>query len=532
VLLPHLAGVQVEQVSRSGRLVRVSARTTAASATCPGCGTLSRRVHSRYERRLLDTAVGGSEVVICLVVRRFRCLAASCPKATFAEQVDGLAGRHARRTPAVTAVLEAVALALGGRAGARLSGRLAAGVSRMTMIRLVGAMPLPAVSASPRVLGVDEFAQRKGRRYGTLLVDVETRRPVDILDDRSADSFADWLKARPGAEVICRDRSGLYSEGGTRGAPQAVQVADRWHLWHNLAEAVERAVSRHREHLPAAVAAPDPAAAPAEPEPEPEPEPPADVARPRTGRIARRTRDRHAAVHQMLASGRNYREIARDLCLSRNTVRPFAHAASPEELLVNDGTGRQPSIQDEHAAYLRERWNSGCTNAAQLWTELRDRGYQGGPTYVRQYLARFRGNAAPEPKPKVPKVKAVTSWIMTSPGNLADADKAGLAAILAASPELAAVAESVRAFAVIMNKRQGRKLLDPWMTAADATGEPALRSFVTGLRADQDAVTNGLSLRWSSGSVEGHVNRIKMLKRQMYGRAGPDLLRRRILLAD
>ena len=121
---------------------------------------------------------------------------------------------------------------------------------------------------------------------------------------------------------------------------------------------------------------------------------------------------------------------------------------------------------------------------------------------------------------------------MIQPDRLADADKASLDAILAASPELAAVTASVRDFAAIMNQRRGRKLLEPWMTAALATGEPALRSFITGLRADQDAVTAGLTLPWSSGVVEGHVNRIKMLKRQMYGRANPDLLRRRVLLAD
>jgi transposase len=514
-------------VSRSGETVRIAARPVAASAVCPGCGTVSGRVHGRYERRLLDTAAGGCEVVICLQVRRFRCLSPDCPKRTFAEQVSGLTSRHARRTPAVTTVLEAVALALGGRPGARLSQRLAAPASRMTLIRLVRAMPVPAVSVSPRVLGVDEFALRKGRRYGTLLVDVETRRPVDILGERSADSFAAWLAARPGTEVICRDRSGLYSDGGTRGAPQAIQVADRWHLWHNLAEAAERAVSRHRGHLAAAVPAQAPAVPACEPEPPPAPAPP------RTGRVADRTRARHAEVHRLLAEGRSQAQVTRDLGLSRGTVRRFARAASPEELLVNDGTGKQASILDEHAAYLRTRWNSGCTNAAQLWAELRERGYQGGPGHVRHYLARFRGNTtAPQPRPSVPKVRAVTSWIMTSPDHLDDAAKASLDAILAASPELAAVTASVRSFAAMMNERRGRKLLEPWMAAADKTGEPALRSFVTGLRADQDAVTNGLSLRWSSGSVEGHVNRIKVLKRQMYGRAGPDLLRRRVLLAD
>jgi hypothetical protein len=333
-------------------------------------------------------------VVICLAVRRFSCLSPECAKVTFAEQVSGLTSRHARRTPAAPSVLEAVALALGGRAGARLTWWLAAKVSRMTLLRLIRAMPDPAVSASPRVLGVDEFALRKGHSYGTLLAGVETRRPAGILDQRSSDSFAAWLAARPGAELICRDRPGVYADGGARGAPDAVQVADRWRLWHNLGEAVERAVARHREHLPAAVTVRAAAASGTVTAPPPEP------ARPRTGRIADRTRARHAGVHRMLADGRSIVDIAGSLRLSRNTVRRSARAASPEELLVNDGTGRRVSLLDEHAAYLRERWNSGCTNAAVLWREIRDHGYTGSCRQVRHYVARFRQNAVtPLPSP-------------------------------------------------------------------------------------------------------------------------------------
>jgi transposase len=533
VLLPHLAAVEVEAVSRAGGSVRVVARAKAATAACPGCGAVSGRVHSGYERRLLDTAAGGCEVVVCLAVRRFFCLAPDCAKVTFAEQVSGLTSRHARRTPAVTAVLEAVALALGGRAGARLSGRLAAGVSRMTLIRLIRAIPDPGRDKAPRVLGVDEFALRKGHRYGTLLVDVETHRPIDILDERSSESFAAWLKSRPGTELICRDRAGVYADGGARGAPDAIQVADRWHLWHNLGEAVERAVTRHREHLPAAVAAQAEAAASVTAlDRGGAPAPEAVPAAPRTGRIAGRTRARHTEVHRLRASGRSILEIAAELGLARNTVRRFLRAAGPGELLEKDGTGRRPSILEPYEPYLRERWNSGCTNATMLWQEIRARGYPGGYSHVRDHLARYRVTApGPAPAPVPPKAKAVTAWIMTRPDRLADREQDGLAAILAASPDLATVTASVRAFAALMSDKRGRDL-EKWMTAAHATGEPALRSFVTGLRADQDAVTAGLSLPWSSGAVEGHVNRIKMLKRQMYGRASTDLLRRRILLAD
>jgi transposase len=489
----------------------------------------SRRVHSGYERRLLDTAVAGQETLIHLRVRRFFCTNAGCVKKTFAEQVPGLTTRYGRRTAGLARVLRAVALALGGRAGARLTGRLAAAVSRMTLIRFIRALPEPAVIRAPAVLGVDDFALRRGHSYGTLLVDVQSRRPVDVLPDRSADSFAAWLTARPGAQVICRDRAGCYSDGAARGAPLAVQVADRWHLWHNLGEAAERAVARHHLCLPAALTA-----APSQQPPSQagNAQPAVSAAQPRTGRIAERTRQRHAAIHQLLADGNSVRTIAAELGLARNTVRRFARATDPEQLLVHDGTGRRPSILDEHAAYLHQRWNDGCTDAAQLWRELRARGYRGGYSRVRDYLAPFRSTTTvAAPPPRAPKVKKVTSWLMTHPSRATASDKAQLTAILAECPELAALHEHITAFAELMTKRRGRQL-EQWITAADASGLPELRSFITGLRRDHDAVVAGLTLPYSSGVVEGHVNRIKMLKRQMYGRASPDLLRRRILLAD
>ena len=488
-------------------------------------------MHSRYDRRLLDTAVAGQETLIQLRVRRFVCANAACAKKTFAEQVPGLTVRYGRRTNRLTAVLRAVALAQGGRAGARLAGRLAAAVSRMTLIRIIRSLPEPAVTRAPVVLGVDDFALRRGHCYGTVLVDVRSRRPVDVLPDRSADSFAAWLAARPGARFICRDRAGCYSDGATRGAPLAVQVADRWHLWHNLGEAAQRAVARHHRCLPAAhTAVPD-----GEPSNQAGTLTPAvSPDRPGSGRIAERTHQRHAAIHRLLADGHSVRAIAAELGLARNTVRRFARATDPGQLLVHDGTGRRPSILEEHIPYLHQRWNDGCTDATRLWREIRARGYPGGYSRVRDYLAQFRDAAAapaPAPAPQPPKVKKVTSWLMTDPDHLTAGDKAQLTAILTECPELAALREHIAAFADLMTQRRGRHL-EQWITAADASGLPELRSFITGLRRDQDAVTAGLTLPYSSGVVEGHVNRIKMLKRQMYGRASPDLLRRRILLAD
>ncbi|MFJ6426078.1 ISL3 family transposase [Streptomyces hydrogenans] len=306
-----------------------------------------------------DAPSAGRSVVLQLRVRRFACRNSECTCRTFVEQIPGLTRRHGQRTERLRATPASVGLALAGRAGARLAPALGVCVSRSTVLRLVDALPEPEAPA-PRVVGVDEYATRKGRHYGTVLVDVEAHRPVDLLPDREGSSPAAWLADRPSVEVVCRDRAPFFAEGATAGAPQAVQVADRWHLWHNLSEATEQSVAQHRRCLRALV--------PTVPAPAPEAVPAADShgsPRPRGHRFADRTRDRHAAVHAPLTAGHRRRSVQRQLGMTYRTVKQLADAAMPEELFTGQWQNR-PSVLDDYKPYLDDRWSEGCTNAWKL----------------------------------------------------------------------------------------------------------------------------------------------------------------------
>jgi transposase len=473
---------------------------------------------------LADAAVAGSPVELRLRVRRFFCDVAFCPARTFAEQIPGLTSKWARRSPLMRRTLEMIALALAGRAGARLAVLMGLAASRSSMLRLIRALPDPD-DGEVRVLGVDDFALRRGHRYATVLVDVDTHRPIEVLADRRAETLQRWLAAHPAVRVICRDRAGSYAEGARSGAPNAVQVADRWHLWKNLGEHAEKTVARHLRCLLAVPAEPAVEVADLE-----QIALPAPVYRSEQGLLAPRTRQRYQQVQELLAQGATIRAIARDLGLARGTVRRFARASSVHELLAKPHPGR-PRVLDEHADYLRERLVNGVTNAVTLCAELRERGYRGSATTLRTYLRPLRAAVGRPPAPRrPPKTRQLTSWLLTHPNRLADADRNQLARARAACPHLDTLATHVSAFAEILTTRQGQRLND-WIAAVEADDQPDLRSFTAGLRRDHDAVVNGLTMPYSSGVVEGHVNRIKMIKRQMYGRANLDLLRKRILLA-
>ncbi|WP_371637690.1 ISL3 family transposase [Streptomyces zaomyceticus] len=478
-------------------------------------------MHCSYLRFPADVPSGGRRVALCLRVRRFLCPVISCGRRTFAEQLPGLTRRYGRRTERLRSTLAAVGLALAGRAGARMARVFGVSVSRSTVLRLVEALPDPEVPA-PRVVGVDEYATRKGRHYGTILVDVERRRPVDLLPDREASSLAAWLAKRPGVEVVCRDRAPFFAEGATAGASQAVQVADRWHLWHNLSEAAERCVADHRGCL--RVLAPDPA----QPAPEPEKfEDPSGSPWPRGHRFADRTRVNHATVHELLAAGLSRRAIGRQLRMTSRTVKLLADAATPEDLFHGQWQGR-PSKLDAFKPYLDDRWNQGCTKAWTVWEEIVPLGYQGSYQRVRAYFREKRLSPGPN-RARPPSPRVVAGWILRRPETLNEAERLRLKAVLVHCPELDALTGHVRSFGQMLTERQGERL-PQWLDAVRQDDLPGLHTLAAGIDRDRDAVIAGLTLPWSSGVVEGHVNRIKMLKRQMFGRAGFALLRKRVLL--
>lgn len=349
VLLPHLAGVIIEEVAVTAGLLLVTARAKEGTAACPKCGTASGRVHSRYSRTLADAAIGGRRVEICLAVRRFLCRVPGCERKIFAEQVEGLTSRYARKTQLLTGMLGSIAVALAGRAASRLAAVLTVPACRQVMLKLVMAVPDPP-APSLRVLGVDDFAIRRGQHYGTLIIDIETGAPLDLIEGRDAKPLADWLAARPGVEVICRDRASAYADGARTGAPGAIQVADRFHLWQNLAKAVEKCVAAHR----ACLAGPAPAAA------EGDAPPPAEAARPDpTGKFAERARAKHELVRALRAEGRGLREIARHLGWGLHTVRRYDRAATWQELAESRWPANRPSKLDPFKPYLDQHAGGG-----------------------------------------------------------------------------------------------------------------------------------------------------------------------------
>jgi transposase len=518
-------------------------QSTAPTAACPLCGQTSARPHSRYLRRLADLPCHDRPVRLHLEVRRFFCANADCPRRIFAERLPAVAAVHARTTVRLDKAHCNIGLALGGEAGSRLAARLAMPTSPDTLLRRVRRAPLPQHPAV-RVLGVDDWAFRKGHRYGTILCDLERHRPVELLPERSAEALSAWLKKHPEVEVISRDRADEYIRGAGAGAPQAVQVADRWHLLRNLQDALKATVDRHHAEIRAAaraVVADATTPAPGQtdlPAPAAASEAPASARQTQRQQVRRQRRERlYDEVLALHGEGISQRVIADRLGVHRSTVRRFVESGSFPERAGRRSARRTDCFID----YLKDRWAAGCRNAMRLYAELQDRGYSGSYYSVRRQLAKWRSALPPGDEGKPPRpVPAVmgrpsarrVSWLLLMDGTDLDPQERQFREQLEERcPELRGAAELARAFRALVREHREAGW-DAWLSeVCSPASAKEMRGFAEGLKKDEVAVRAALRLEWSNGQVEGQVNRLKLIKRQMFGRAKFDLLRQRVLLA-
>ncbi len=539
-LLPHLRGLRVLNAAVSDDEVTLDVEPIAASARCPSCQRRSRHIHSHYVRHITDHPIGGHRVIIHRRVRRFRCRVMACPRHTFAEQFPRLAPRYARRSAPLDAQMQDIGLTLGGRPGERFARRRATTISRATLLRLVRRLPLPDAGA-PAALGIDDFALRRGRRYGTVLVDLQAHRVVDLLPERTSETVMGWMAEREPPAVVCRDRGGAYADAARRAAPMATQVADRFHLACNGSAVLERVLARHPAALRKVT---EPEGTPSERTTQP-PTPVGDAAVVKELDDPRRAyrRARYDEVLMLHRAGWSITAIAERVGLCRPTVRTYVQADAFPGVAPRRTTLRAGSA---HAAYLRKRWGEGCRDAKVLYQELRARGFDGSVRMVQRAVATWRedpgrrgrrapmvrpGEQAAPPRPRSLSPRQATWLLLRDIPNLTGEERAMRTRLLASAPTIRLALTAVDAFRRMVRTRD-RETLDPWLDAAEASIVPAIRTFATSIRRDYAAVAAALEYPWSSGQVEGQVTKIKLRKREMYGRGKFDLLRRRVLLAS
>ncbi|MER5601667.1 ISL3 family transposase [Streptomyces sp. NPDC002265] len=502
-MLPQLAAVQVEGVEVGRDLLRITARTwDDAEAACPACGQVSDWVHSRYERHVADEAVGGRAVVIDLSVRRLYCENPACEKVTFAEQVTGLTRRYQRRTPALQKVVDAVAVALAGSAGARMLGVLHQVLSWACVLNCLMRITLPARPV-PRVLGIDEFALRRGHRYATILIDAVTGERIEVLPDRKMETVTAWLKDHLGIEVICRDGAGGFAQATTDADPAIVQVCDRWHLWHGLAEAAANEIRAHSACWAKAG-------------------PPL-----RESTRAATTRERWQQVHQLLDAGVGMLECSRRLGLALNTVKRYARHSEPERLVR--APQYRPTLVDPYRNHLRRRRTEDpAVPVTHLLREIKELGYTGSANLLVRYINQGRVEA--DHASLSPRKAA--RLLLTGPDHLREDQLVLRDQLAGACPEMTALADAVTGFAALLTpKPANAEALTGWITRVRTADLPFLHAYANGLERDRTGVDHALALPWHNGRTEGVNNKIKLIKRQTYGRAGHRLLRQRILLS-
>jgi len=585
--LPLPEGMVIGQVEIAPAQLTVEVISTQPFARCPSCGSPSDHVHWKSRRTVHDVPCAGRRVVLRLCVRKFFCREPSCQRKVFAERLPDLVQPWARVSNRLLEELKALGLAASAQVKERLAPRLGMKVKAPTLLRYLRAIPPPA-KTSVRVLGIDDFAMKRGDGYGTILVNIETSKPLTLLPDRTAEAVLPWLRSHQEIEVVSRDRASSYADAAKRALPHATQVADRYHLVHNLREHLQQFLDRKRTCLPeiedsplkavssddrglasaletqtsvtTSRASPSTGSASSTDQPQAQVQPNLPQGQmeqerelasltyaERKKKISRDKRSaRYAQVRALHQAGMGQRAIGRSLHMSRRIVRRFlTWETFPERA---SGSGRRPKGKGKLApylAYLRERWNAGEQTSSHLFREIKERGYTGSEALLRRRLCEWRADLPPTPrkgparKPRLAAPQGArkrrlssrgASFLMILPPSKLSEVQQHQVEQMKHTEDLRTVSLLSQEFVSMLKERQA-EALDAWLKRAKACHVTELGSFVNGIRRDYAAVEAAFRLPWNNGIVEGHVNRLKFLKRQMFGRAHLDLLRVKVLHA-
>lgn len=530
MLFPHLQDFRLIQLSCNEEAITLECERTTPTAPCPMCQSTTRHIHSRYRRVIRDLPINGKTVLLLLHVRKFYCKEPACPRRVFSERLPQLASSHRQDTIGLRSFLAILGREAGGAGGARIAAGMGLRTTSRTLLRVLHAQPL-AEPESPRIIGIDDWAWKKRSRYGALVVDLEGRRPIALLEQRSVAVVAAWLRKHPTIEIVARDRSEEFAAAIREALPQAVQVADRFHLVSNLVEHLDRFVTRQWKHLCLALI------------------PPTSIeqgeahASYNPTRVHRRlvNAEKGATRYQQALAlrerGLKHQEIGQRLGVSARTIgRWFGQGWGP----ATQRRRKKPSGLDRFVPYLLHRWAEGCRNGTVLHRELAAQGYTGGERTIYKFLQSLRASPPLSPRPKTaPPLPSpldgvtprhIVRWFLQPVEERASKTQELLALIGHADREVAHRQLLVEEFLILVRTLQGTEL-ESWLERVKATGARELRQFAHGLERDKAAVVAGLTLPYSTGPVEGHINRLKLLKRQSYGRAGVAHLSRRLLSA-
>ncbi len=518
--------LSLETIEVQGQTIKVHLRAATPTAACPQCGTAGSRVHSRYQRTIVDVSFGGRCLVLKLLVRKWICPEISCPQRIFAERFPGFVQRYARMTDRLIKVLQAVGVTTNGADAAQILSSLGMPTTAKTIIRRVLQLALPT-EGTVRVAGIDEWAWKKGSHYGTILVNLEQRRIAALLSERSVETSTAWFKHHPEVDIVSRDRGKLFREAASAGAPQARHVVDRFHLQKNFAQALSKFFG-HRRRLLKKVA--QQLAGKALP-------PPKTAAR-RLAQRERRNRHtervrRHKRIWKLFRAGHRIEEIGRIVGVSSRSVY---RALEYEQPIGRERRRWIHHITDPYLPYLSHRWNEGCHKAVQLYEEVVSQGYTGSLRTIEHIVKAFRpqGTNAVSARTitlqQAPSARSTALMIVRPTEKRTPDQTAFLEQLCQSDPTVATAFTLAQAFGQLLRQREGKPRLEHWKAAVQSSGIKELMDFVDGLVDDAEAVANGCSESWSNGMVEGFINKVKWIKRSSYGQAGFPLLQRRVLL--